>query len=76
MRPLTAVVALVAALVVAAAGSAQTGADPALQRKLARALRVPHVRPSQTGAVAVELATGRTLFARRPGASRWSSIRA
>jgi serine-type D-Ala-D-Ala carboxypeptidase/endopeptidase (penicillin-binding protein 4) len=68
-RQLTAFVALAAALAVAAGGAAQTGADPALQRKLARALRVPHVRPSQTGALAVELATGRTLFARRAGAS-------
>jgi D-alanyl-D-alanine carboxypeptidase/D-alanyl-D-alanine-endopeptidase (penicillin-binding protein 4) len=69
VRPLTAVLALAAALVLAAAGAAQTGADPALQRKLARALSVPHVRPSQTGALAVELTTGRTLFARRAGAS-------
>jgi serine-type D-Ala-D-Ala carboxypeptidase/endopeptidase (penicillin-binding protein 4) len=69
VRPLTAVLALAAALGLAAAGAAQTGSDPALQRKLARALGVPHVRPSQTGALAVEIATGRTLFARRAGAS-------
>jgi D-alanyl-D-alanine carboxypeptidase/D-alanyl-D-alanine-endopeptidase (penicillin-binding protein 4) len=64
VRPLTAAAALLAALVLAGAGAAQTRDEPALQKRLARALKVPHVRPSQTGAVAVELATGRTLFAR------------
>lgn len=63
-RQPTAVVALAAALALAAAGAAQPRTDPALQRKLARALRVPHVRPGQTGAVAVELASGRVVFAR------------
>ena len=63
-RQLTCVVALAAALALAAAGAAQTRADPALQRKLATALRVPHVRPGQTGALAVELDTGQPVFAR------------
>src|ERR671934_2365905 len=58
-----AVVALLAALGLAGVGAAQTRTDPALQKRLARALRVPHVRPSQTGALAVELATGETVFA-------------
>src|ERR671934_31040 len=57
-----AVVALLAALGLAGVGAAQTRTDPALQKRLARALRVPHVRPSQTGALAVELATGQTVF--------------
>ena len=64
MRLPAAAVALLASLALAGVGAAQTRTDPALQKRLARALRVPHVRPSQTGAVAVELATGRTLFAR------------
>ena len=63
-RQLTTVVALLAALALAAAGAARTGADPALQRKLGRALKVPHVRQRQTGAIAVELATGRPVFTR------------
>jgi D-alanyl-D-alanine carboxypeptidase/D-alanyl-D-alanine-endopeptidase (penicillin-binding protein 4) len=63
-RQLTAVVAFAAALALAAGGAAQTRPDPALQRKLAQALRVPHVQLSQTGALAVELATGRPVFAR------------
>src|SRR5919201_1045668 len=55
--------ALVAALALAGAAAAQTRSEPALQKRLARALAVPHVRPSQTGALAVELATGQTLYA-------------
>jgi D-alanyl-D-alanine carboxypeptidase/D-alanyl-D-alanine-endopeptidase (penicillin-binding protein 4) len=58
-----AVVALLVSLALAGVGAAQTRSDPALQKRLAHALRVPHVRPSQTGALAVELATGQTLFA-------------
>ena len=68
VRPLAAVAALLAALALAAAGSAQTRADGALQQRLARALRVPHVSLSQTGALAVELSTGRAIFARNAGA--------
>jgi len=55
--------ALVAALALAGTAAAQTRSDPPLQRRLARALAVPHVRPSQTGALAVELATGQTVYA-------------
>src|SRR5437588_502541 len=58
-----AVVAFLASLALVGSGAAQTRSDPALQRRLAHALRVPHVRPSQTGALAVELATGLTVFA-------------
>ena len=64
MRPLAAVAALLAALALAAAAAAQTRAEPTLQQRLARALRVPHVQPSRTGALAVELATGKTVFTR------------
>jgi len=56
--------ALVATLALAGAAAAQTRSDPVLQKRLARALAVPHVRPSQTGALAVELATGQTVYAR------------
>ena len=55
--------ALVAALALAGAAAAQTRTDPVLQKGLARALVVPHVRPSQTGALAVDLATGQALYA-------------
>jgi D-alanyl-D-alanine carboxypeptidase/D-alanyl-D-alanine-endopeptidase (penicillin-binding protein 4) len=34
-----------------------------LQRNLARALRVPHVSPARSAALAIDLSTGRTLFA-------------
>src|SRR5919198_1243845 len=44
--------ALAAALALAGAAAAQTRSDPVLQKRLARALVVPHVRPSQTGALA------------------------
>jgi serine-type D-Ala-D-Ala carboxypeptidase/endopeptidase (penicillin-binding protein 4) len=55
--------ALVAALALAGAAAAQTRSDPVLQKRLARALVVPRVRPSQTGALAVELSTGQTVYA-------------
>jgi D-alanyl-D-alanine carboxypeptidase/D-alanyl-D-alanine-endopeptidase (penicillin-binding protein 4) len=67
VRPLAAVAALLAALALAAAAAAQTRVYPTLQQRLARALRVPHVQPSRTGALAVELATGRAVFARNSG---------
>lgn len=53
-----------AALVAAAAPAKPT--KPALATKLARALAVPHVRASQSGAVAFDLASGRTVFLRHP----------
>jgi D-alanyl-D-alanine carboxypeptidase/D-alanyl-D-alanine-endopeptidase (penicillin-binding protein 4) len=39
---------------------------PELATKLARALAVPHVPASSSGAAAIELASGRTVFARHP----------
>lgn len=63
MRLPAAALALLAALALAGVGAAQTRTDPALQKRLARALKVPHVRPSQTGALAVDLATGQPVFA-------------
>jgi serine-type D-Ala-D-Ala carboxypeptidase/endopeptidase (penicillin-binding protein 4) len=59
--------ALVGISLTAAPAAAQTRADGSLTRRLARALVVPHVRTSQTGAIAVDLASGRAVFARNPG---------
>jgi D-alanyl-D-alanine carboxypeptidase/D-alanyl-D-alanine-endopeptidase (penicillin-binding protein 4) len=67
---------LAAALVVA--GLAWTGASAApagpnersaLATRLAKALSVPHVQARLSGAVAVDLSTGRTAFARHPSLS-------
>jgi D-alanyl-D-alanine carboxypeptidase/D-alanyl-D-alanine-endopeptidase (penicillin-binding protein 4) len=54
-----AVVALVAFLLVPAA---QAGSRDAFQQQLAQALRARHVSPGQTGAIVIDLTTGRTLF--------------
>jgi len=62
--PVRLLAALVTALALAGAAAAHTRTDPLLQKRLARALAVPHVRPGQTGALAVELSTGQTLYAR------------
>jgi serine-type D-Ala-D-Ala carboxypeptidase/endopeptidase (penicillin-binding protein 4) len=61
--------AFAAALALAGAAAAQTRSDPVLQKRLARALVVPHVRPSQTGALAVDLASGQTVFAKNAAVS-------
>jgi D-alanyl-D-alanine carboxypeptidase/D-alanyl-D-alanine-endopeptidase (penicillin-binding protein 4) len=45
------------------ASAALAGSRSGFQLRLARALRVPHVSPGQTGAIAIDLRTGRTLFA-------------
>ena len=63
--------ALAALAVCATAALAATAAPagstrPALATKLARALAVPHVRASLSGAAAVELTSGRTVFLRHP----------
>ena len=63
---LTLVAATLAALPATAAG--QTRADTTLQSKLARALAVPHVPKAGAAALAVELATGRAVFARNSSA--------
>jgi serine-type D-Ala-D-Ala carboxypeptidase/endopeptidase (penicillin-binding protein 4) len=56
-----ALVALVAAP--AAAGRPQA---PPLGQRLARALTVPHVSPTRSGAAVVDLATGRAVFSHNP----------
>ncbi len=64
-----------AALLVLAflAGPATTSAGPAqttpLQARLARALRVPHVAPAQSAAVALDLTSGSVLYAQNPARS-------
>jgi D-alanyl-D-alanine carboxypeptidase/D-alanyl-D-alanine-endopeptidase (penicillin-binding protein 4) len=60
MRARTLAVALLAALTIAAPAPA------ALQPQLERALHVPHVSLAATGAVAVDLETGQTVYARNP----------
>jgi serine-type D-Ala-D-Ala carboxypeptidase/endopeptidase (penicillin-binding protein 4) len=64
-RVLAALAVFASAALVAAAAPAKPS-KPALATKLARALSVPHVRASQSGAVAVDLASGRTVFLRHP----------
>jgi serine-type D-Ala-D-Ala carboxypeptidase/endopeptidase (penicillin-binding protein 4) len=61
-------VALVALVAAGSAGlaGAHTDGPPRLSPALARALAVPHVSVARTGALAVDLATGRTLFAVHP----------
>src|SRR4051812_50011069 len=53
------VVALALALVLAAPAAA---GDSPLAKRLARALAVPHVSQARTGAVALDLQTGETVF--------------
>ena len=58
------VVAFVLALVLAAPAGA---GDSLLSKRLAKALVVPHVSQARTGAVALDLQTGETLFAEHEG---------
>jgi D-alanyl-D-alanine carboxypeptidase/D-alanyl-D-alanine-endopeptidase (penicillin-binding protein 4) len=64
LRRLLAVVT--AALFLASAPASAAGGTP-LAHKLAKALSVPHVAKSRTGAVAVDLATGRPVYAHNLG---------
>jgi D-alanyl-D-alanine carboxypeptidase/D-alanyl-D-alanine-endopeptidase (penicillin-binding protein 4) len=61
LRARAAVAVLAAALVAPAAAGAAPGT---LQTQLDRALRVPHVSLNATGAVALDLATGETVYSR------------
>src|SRR2546423_7070920 len=58
-RRLAVLVGLVALLAPVAA----TAQDTPLQLRLAKALRVPHVAPGRSAAIALDLATGATLYA-------------
>jgi D-alanyl-D-alanine carboxypeptidase/D-alanyl-D-alanine-endopeptidase (penicillin-binding protein 4) len=57
----------VVAVFLALASPAVAGAQQApLQTRLAKALRVPHVAPARSAAVAMDLATGTVLFSQNP----------
>jgi D-alanyl-D-alanine carboxypeptidase/D-alanyl-D-alanine-endopeptidase (penicillin-binding protein 4) len=58
---LSAAAATIVALLLVPA--AEAGSRDALQQQLAKALQVPRVSPSQTGAIVLDLRTGQTLFA-------------
>jgi len=53
---------LVAFVAIAGAPTASSAQPAPLARKLATALRAPHVPPSRTGALAVDMTTGRTVY--------------
>jgi serine-type D-Ala-D-Ala carboxypeptidase/endopeptidase (penicillin-binding protein 4) len=59
---LLAVVFAAAGLALPAAAPAAVPGQPALQRKLAKALRVPHVAPARSAAIAFDLTSGATVF--------------
>jgi serine-type D-Ala-D-Ala carboxypeptidase/endopeptidase (penicillin-binding protein 4) len=65
------VAALIALITLAApaATAARPTQDSLLQRRLARALHVPHVAPARSAAVAVDLASGTVLFEQNSGRS-------
>jgi D-alanyl-D-alanine carboxypeptidase/D-alanyl-D-alanine-endopeptidase (penicillin-binding protein 4) len=65
-RRVLAALAVVATAALVAAAAPAKPTKPALATKLAKALAVPHVRASQSGAVAFDLASGRTVFLRHP----------
>jgi D-alanyl-D-alanine carboxypeptidase/D-alanyl-D-alanine-endopeptidase (penicillin-binding protein 4) len=60
-RSLAVLLALAALATPAAAASGPARATP-LEQRLARALRVPHVAPARSAAVALDLATGTVLY--------------
>jgi serine-type D-Ala-D-Ala carboxypeptidase/endopeptidase (penicillin-binding protein 4) len=64
-RRLAGLLILVALGTPVVAGAQQTP----LQTRLAKALRVPHVAPGRSAAVALDLATGNVLFTQNPGRS-------
>jgi serine-type D-Ala-D-Ala carboxypeptidase/endopeptidase (penicillin-binding protein 4) len=65
------VAALIALIALAApvATAAEPTQDSQLQRRLARALQVPHVATARSAAVALDLASGTVLFQQNPGRS-------
>ncbi len=60
-----ALLVLVATLLASSAGAARTALAPRLER----ALRVPHVDPSRTAALAIDLRTGAVVYSRNEGLS-------
>jgi serine-type D-Ala-D-Ala carboxypeptidase/endopeptidase (penicillin-binding protein 4) len=67
-RLVAAFIALIA-LAAPAATAAGRAQDSQLQRRLARALHVPHVATARSAAVALDLASGTVLFEQNPGRS-------
>jgi D-alanyl-D-alanine carboxypeptidase/D-alanyl-D-alanine-endopeptidase (penicillin-binding protein 4) len=67
-RPLAALIALIvlAGPTASAAGPSQ---ETPLERRLARALKVPHVAPARTAAVTLDLATGTVLYSQNANRS-------
>jgi serine-type D-Ala-D-Ala carboxypeptidase/endopeptidase (penicillin-binding protein 4) len=61
-RRLLAVVVTFVASAAPAATAAQPTQDPALQHRLARALRVPHIAPARSAAIALDLESGSVVF--------------
>jgi D-alanyl-D-alanine carboxypeptidase/D-alanyl-D-alanine-endopeptidase (penicillin-binding protein 4) len=68
-RRLLAALVVLIALAAPSATPAGPTQDSQLQRRLARALHVPHVAPARSGAVALDLASGTVLFEQNPGRS-------
>lgn len=64
VRRLLAVVIAAAGLALPAAAPAAGPGQPALQRKLANALHVPHVAAARSAAIAFDLTSGATVFTR------------
>lgn len=63
-------IGILLSLVLAAPAGAATAAVPgSLAQKLARALAVPHVSGSRSGALALDLLTGQVVFGRNPALS-------
>ncbi len=60
---------LLPVVLLALAGANAGAADAPLAPRLARALVVPHVSPTRSAAIAVDLATGKTVFAQNESAS-------
>jgi D-alanyl-D-alanine carboxypeptidase/D-alanyl-D-alanine-endopeptidase (penicillin-binding protein 4) len=57
------------ALALPAGTTASATQDPQLQRQLARALRVPHVAPARSAAIALDLTSGEVLFSQNASRS-------
>jgi serine-type D-Ala-D-Ala carboxypeptidase/endopeptidase (penicillin-binding protein 4) len=66
LKRVLAVFVLLAVAVLAATAAPAGSPNPRLATKLAKALAVPHVQARLSGAAAVELASGRTVFVRHP----------
>jgi serine-type D-Ala-D-Ala carboxypeptidase/endopeptidase (penicillin-binding protein 4) len=66
-RRLLAFLATLVALAAPSSTAAEPSQDTTLQRQLARALRVPHVAPARSGAIALDLVAGTVVFSQNEG---------